>query len=168
MTGRFKVAGNVMSLLDRSEQLTSVDNYALAYAFSKGWQGNSNVSTLVDAKDLVLPALRVNDSGYRSMFRGQTMLSAAANVSALTADQFAFNSMFEDCYSLLDVPAFQAVQTNGQHIWSYMFINCRSLSGVPDEMFPESLDGPQICEETFRNCTSLTKTPRLKAKTASG
>ena len=29
MTGRFKAAGNVMSLLDRSEQLTSVDNYAL-------------------------------------------------------------------------------------------------------------------------------------------
>lgn len=168
MTGRFKAAGNVMSLLDRSEQLTSVDNYAFANAFSKGHENYSVVSTLVDAKDLVLPAPRIRDSGYRGMFRGQALLSAVANVSALTADQYAFNSMYEACYGLLDVPAFQAVQANGTHTWSYMFINCRSLTGVPDEMFPESLNGSNICQEAFRNCSSLTKTPRLKAKKVTG
>ena len=110
-TKRIKVYGNIMSLLygDNFTGQTTVGAFGLCgIFFGTSTTGTSN-TTLVSAKNLVLPATTLNTSSYNGMFRGCTNLVDCPRVlPATTLYQDTYSSMFEGCTSLVEGPEIMA------------------------------------------------------------
>ena len=82
---------------------------------------------------------------------------------AETLQHECYRLMFQDCSSLKKDPVIKAVKIQGgnSHCCS-MFTGCKSLETVQDVLFAEeTVLFPNICQEMFRNCTSLKKAPAL-------
>ena len=96
-TKQFKVYGNVMSLFNG-------DNFKTNYEFNSS---SDNTCTgilrslyLVDASNLILPALTLYNSSYNGMFRGATALQHGPQMLATTPAKESCSSMFEGCINL--------------------------------------------------------------------
>lgn len=104
---RFKVYGNVMSLLfgdgfENNSEFKSGTSFNLCGLFY-------GTSTLVDASNLILPATVCKTSSYNGMFRGCTNLVSAPKLPATQSAQDCYSSMFEGCINLEAAPEINLV-----------------------------------------------------------
>lgn len=96
-TKQFKVYGNIMSLLNGDNFTT---NSEFATGTTHNFCGLFRTDKLVDASNLILPALTLHESSYNGMFRGVTNLQHGPKMLAITSAKECCASMFEGCVNL--------------------------------------------------------------------
>lgn len=96
-TKQFKVYGNIMSLFNG-------DDFKTNYEFNSSTHhcaGLFRTTYIVDASNLILPALTIYSSSYNGMFRGATALQYGPQMLATTpTGSECCSSMFEGCINL--------------------------------------------------------------------
>lgn len=130
-TARFKVYGNIMSLIggDNFVGLKELPHTAATEVrtFAGLFQDNTGV---VDASNLRLPATTLSDSCYYQMFKGCTSLISAPTLPATTLTSQCYYGMFDGCIALTNAPALLAT-TLASNCYSYMFRGCTALTDAP-------------------------------------
>lgn len=77
---------------------------------------------IVDASNLILPALTLYESSYNGMFRGATNLVYGPKLlPALNVPTDGYSSMFESCTSLVKAPEILATTVSGNTALNRMF-----------------------------------------------
>jgi hypothetical protein len=158
-TGNYKVYGNAMSLLYEDEYLTnsefnsSVDNQLVGLFYGS--------TTLIDASNLILPALTLYYNSYNGMFRGCTNLVAGPQLPATQAGQECYGSMFEACINLEEAPEINFVSL-AQNCCKRMFCMDRSSTLTTPKMTKSPIlhceTGVSGCyEEMFKGNGNLTE-----------
>lgn len=119
-TKNINVYGNAMSLLFgdnflNNSEFTSGTSYNLCGLFY-------GTTTLIDASNLILPALTCTVSCYNGMFRGCTNLVYGPKLlPALDVPKDGYSSMFEGCTSLVEAPEILATTVSGDTALNRMF-----------------------------------------------
>ena len=159
-TGEYYVEGNPMSLLfgDNFIGQTSLSGYN--NAFSSLFTDGIEYSSLVSAENLSLPATRLSEGCYSSMFSRCHLLVSAPKLPAASLATSCYLYMFENCSSLTVAPTLSATSL-ADGCYEGMFENCTSLTVAPDLPATSLADG--CYEGMFRGCTSLVKSPILSA-----
>ena len=151
-SGRFNVGGNIMSLLYGSsftgEETTfptesTYTFYGLFY----------NVTTLVSAENLFLPATTLVLYCYASLFYNCTSLTGAPELPATTMAESCYSSLFSGCTSLTTPPALPAT-TLASHCYDSLFSRCSSLKVAPE--LPATTLVDSCYTYLFNKCSSLT------------
>ena len=118
-TKQFKVYGNIMSLLNGENFITNSEFQANT---NNQFSGLLRTTYLVDASNLILPALTLYSSSYNGMFRGDTNLVYGPKLlPALDVPADGYSSMFEGCTSLVEAPEILATTVSGNTALSRMF-----------------------------------------------
>jgi hypothetical protein len=118
-TKQFKVYGNIMSLLNGDDFKT---NYEFDSSVTDHCTGLFRTTYIVDASNLILPALTLYVSSYNGMFRGATNLVYGPKVlPALNVPKDGYSSMFEGCISLVEAPEILATTVSGDTALNRMF-----------------------------------------------
>lgn len=138
------VNGNIMYLLDQTgskKDLTlGINDYAFYMLFK-------DMSKLVDASGLILPAKTLAKYCYQEMFFDCKSLKAAPNLPATTLAESCYLSMFSNCMSLTSATDLHAT-TLADYCYREMFKGCSSLgvghgsgpSGAKTLVVPEYAD----------------------------
>ena len=92
MTGKIAASGNIMSLLDKTFQSTTISNN---YCFCNMFHGCTSLTTAP-----ALPATTLGNYCYASMFHGCTSLTTAPALPATTLMNCCYYYMFYGCTSL--------------------------------------------------------------------
>ena len=121
-TGTINASGNIMSLLDRSLERTSVPESAFVDLFA-------NCTKLISASDLKLPATTLANRCYCSMFEGCSNLKIAPELPATTLADSCYRSMFEGCSNLKIAPKLPAT-TLVSDCYLHMFYGCSKLNYI--------------------------------------
>ena len=122
MSGKIAASGNIMSLLDKTCQSTTISNvYCYRYMFN----GCANLTTAP-----ALPAATLANYCYSNMFNGCTNLMTAPALPATTLANSCYSSMFNGCTSLTTAPALPAT-TLANSCYNSMFYKCTSLTTAP-------------------------------------
>lgn len=148
------IGGNIMSLLygdNFQNQNTFPNNSKRAFndLFTK-WYGNPD-NRIVNAGDLILPAITLTDYCYNGMFSGCTSLTTAPALPATTLAPSCYSDMFYRT-SLTTAPALPAT-TLAQYCYSRMFQNCTSLTTAP--ALPATTLVYSCYQTMFQGCTQL-------------
>ena len=123
-TKQFKVYGNIMSLFNGDEFKT---NYEFDSSETNHCAGLFRTTYLVDASNLILPALTLYQSSYNGMFRGDTNLVYGPKLlPALDVPADGYSSMFESCTSLVEAPEILATTVSGATALNRMFCMSRN------------------------------------------
>ena len=157
-TKQYNVKGNVMSLLYGDDFIGKTDlsmfgGNVLSILFNSS-------TTLVNAKDLILPATTLVGSCYKYMFEGCTKLTTAPELPSTTLAEYCYHSMFNGCSSLTTAPELPAT-TLADSCYYRMFNGCSSLTTAPE--LPATTLANSCYSEMFSGCSSLTTTPDLPA-----
>ena len=158
-TANFNVQGNIMSLLFGDDFTNQTDLTGKDYAFYNLFYQNTNIKS---AKNLILPATKLADSCYGSMFNGCTSLVNAPQLPATTLATYCYDGMFYGCTSLVTAPQLPAT-TLASNCYSRMFQYCTNLTSAP--VLPATILASGCYESMFNGCTSLTTAPTLPATT---
>ena len=153
------IGGNIMSLGYKNfeNEYTIEQTSAYSYLFY-------NMSKLVDASRLVLPATTLAEGCYNGMFKGCTSLTTAPELPATTLANQCYGGMFYNCVSLTTAPELPAT-TLEICCYADMFLGCTSLTTAP-ELPATILQCADSCYSgMFYDCTSLTTAPELPATT---
>lgn len=118
MSGKIAASGNIMSLLDKTCQSTTISNNYCYYRMFY------NCASLTTAP--ALPATTLATYCYNAMFRGCTSLTTATALPATTLASNCYSDMFRDCTSLTTAPSLPAT-TLARGCYSYMFFGCTRL-----------------------------------------
>lgn len=150
-TGKYKVIGNIMSLLfnsgfEEKKHLIGYDGllYGL-FATSTG---------LTDANDLLLPATTLCDNAYAGMFVECTNLTKAPKLPALELGVNCYASMFSGCTSLVTAPELPSI-TLKENCYMNMFDSCTNLTSAP--ILKAHLLADRCYEYMFSGCNKLNK-----------
>lgn len=177
--GTVAASGNVMFLLKKEGDLTSVPSSAFLRLFAdctalttapelpattldegcyeRMFFGCTNLKTAPK-----LPATKMSWDCYARMFEGCTGLSTAPELPARTATQGCYKYMFRNCTALTTAPKLPATSVSDS-CYKCMFEGCKSLKKAPE--LPATKLGVSCYERMFRNCTALTTAPKLPATT---
>jgi len=157
-TGKFKISGNIMSLLyenfSNQTELTGSQQYAFNNIFK-----NCKVT---DAGELSLPVMTLSNYCYRGMFEDCSELEVTPQLPARTVPSNAYAYMFKGCISLESTPELKATGL-GQNCYAHMFEGCTSLTSVATLPTPVLANG--CYEYMFSGCTALVTAPELPATT---
>ena len=154
MSGKIAASGNIMSLLDKTCQSTTISNN---YCYRNMFNGCTSLTTAP-----ALPATTLASSCYAGMFNGCTSLTTAAALPATTLASSCYYSMFNDCTSLTTAPALPAT-TLTNYCYGSMFYGCTSLTTAP--ALPATTLVNNCYHSMFYGCRSLTTAPALPATT---
>jgi len=183
-TGRFKVYGNIKSLITGD----NLNGRLAGQTFSRMFYNNNK---LVDASNLILPS-NVSSSAtstgfYNRMFSGCTSLVSAPSIipsigsesctymfygctSLVNAPELpnyteygCYSNMFYGCTSLVDAPELPSTTTLASNCYESMFYGCTSLVDAPE--LPSTLLNIECYYQMFSGCTSLVNAPELPATT---
>ena len=159
-SGNHNVGGNIMCLLYGSNfgGKTSFPTSS-NYVFNSLFYYNT---TLVNTKELQLPATTLAGYCYREMFRDCTSLTTAPALQATTLAYQCYSAMFYGCSKITTAPQLPATTLTG-NCYSNMFNNCRSLTTAPE--LPATTLAQGCYYYMFSGCTSLTTTPELPVTT---
>ena len=157
-TGKCNVSGNIMSMV-YGDDFIGQTNLKGTYQFYKLFQ---NITKIVDASQLVLPATTLAERCYGNMFNSCTSLTKAPELPVTTLATYCYDSMFYGCTSLTTAPELPAT-TLAQYCYTRMFYGCSSLTTAPE--LPATTLVPYCYQYMFYNCTSLTTAPELPATT---
>lgn len=124
-TASFDVQGNIMSLIygDDFESQTTLKGtyYTFRYLFQH--------SSVVNAKNLILPSTTLVYGCYRSMFQACTSLVTAPKLPATTLADYCYAYMFYGCTSLMHSPTLPAT-TLVYSCYENMFNSCSHLNYI--------------------------------------
>ena len=95
MTGSIAASGNVMSLVDKTCELTDISKTKCIYCFYKLFSGCEALTTAPK-----LPATMLYQNCYEQMFQGCTNLTAAPELPATRYLAKCYSQMFQDCSKL--------------------------------------------------------------------
>ena len=138
------VGGNVMSLISYADTLGESEG-ALATLFQD--------TPIVDASELILPAIELPSHCYYSMFYGCTSLTTAPRIlPATTLTNYCYEMMFRDCPNLTTTPELPAT-TLARYCYNFMFAGCTSLVTAPE--LPATTVVDYCYTGMFRDCTNL-------------
>ena len=102
VTGRFKVEGNIMSLVYGKNFLNPNTEWFLVQDFSHNGGFLSNQANLISAENLVIPAVETDN--YRiilsNMFKGCTSLTKGPILQGASLTKGCYQEMFSGCTSL--------------------------------------------------------------------
>ena len=124
-SGQYNVGGNIMSLLYSDECMVK-DTLTNASTFMGLFIQST---TLVNAKDLQLPATTLAEGCYFGMFLGCSSLTTAPELPATTLAKGCYFGMFAECTSLTIAPELPAT-TLAEGCYNYMFSACTSLTEI--------------------------------------
>ena len=124
-TKNFNVSGNIMSLLYGDDFVGQIDLTGRDFAFRYLFSG----CTVVNAKDLILPATTLANNCYERMFQDCKSLTSAPVLPATTLAEDCYSCMFYNCKSLTSAPELPAT-TLADWCYSYMFQGCSSLNYI--------------------------------------
>ena len=110
-TGRMKVYGNIMSLVDETGFATATTWSWTSNAFRELFKGNT---ALTDASNLLLPATTLTNYCYGNMFQGCTLLTVAPVLPAETLVNYCYAYIFSNCSNLHSVTCL-ATDINAEH-----------------------------------------------------
>ena len=154
MSGKIAASGNIMSLLDKTCQSTTISNN---YCYCHLFEGCRSLTTAP-----ALPATTLARNCYYDMFRDCTSLTMAPALPATTLASDCYESMFEGCRSLTMAPSLPAT-TLASYCYENMFKDCTSLTTAP--ALPATTLASGCYNYMFYGCTSLTTAPALPATT---
>ena len=160
----FDIKGNVMSLLYGSDfkgEITMEGDSTFCNLFSD-FDGEKTCS-IVNAKDLSLPATTLVEDCYRDMFYNCTSLVTAPVLPATTLAERCYDNMFGGCTSLVNAPSVLPATTLTDYCYFSMFEGCTSLVAAPE--LPATTLADYCYSGMFYGCTSLTAAPELPATT---
>ena len=120
---RYKVYGNIMSLLDEENFATTTPSLT-ASCFKELFKGDSY---LTDASGLLLPAETLARMCYQDMFRNCSALTTAPELPATTLDQYCYYYMFGGCSVLTTAPKLPATDLV-KYCYAHMFDYCDNLT----------------------------------------
>ena len=126
VTKNFDVSGNIMSLLYGDDFVGQTDLTGKNSPFYKLFSG---CTTVVNAKDLILPATTLTYYCYNGMFGGCTSLKSAPELPATTLANNCYGNMFYHCTSLTSAPELPAT-TLATACYYMMFCWCTSLNYI--------------------------------------
>ena len=152
-TANFDVQGNVMSLLWSDDFKEKVDLTGNDGAFKELFLSNLNNSTVVNAKNLILPATTLPINCYMSMFSGCGSLKTAPKLPATTLAESCYDSMFKNCTSLITAPSILPATTLANSCYNSMFFNCYTLKTAPE--LPAITLVSNCYNYMFYGCSSL-------------
>ena len=121
---------------------------------------HSGCSTLLSAAELLLPATKMTDHGYYSLFSNCSKLTKAPDLPATTLSQSCYQSMFAYCKALTDIPALPAT-TVASYCYSSMFNGCLQIETAP--ALPATSLASFCYHQMFQSCWALTTAPDLPA-----
>ena len=154
-SGKVKVSGNIMSLLDKTGKRTTMPEYGFFMLF----YGCTN---LTDASQLKLPSTTLANSCYSWMFGGCDKLQKTPELPATTLAKYCYSSMFDCCRCLEIAPELPAtILADG--CYSSMFSYCDCLQTAPE--LPATTLAKYCYENMFYCCSSLQTPPELPATT---
>lgn len=155
---RYKVYGNIMSLIDFN---TYKENKTLS-EYANIFKNLFTMSWCVDASNLILPATTLSYGCYENMFKTCTVLTAVPELPATTLADRCYAHMFNGCEKLTTYPTLPAT-TLGEKCYGDMFHGCTSLTTAPE--LPATTLANSCYMSMFYGCTSLTAIPELPATT---
>ena len=121
----FKVYGNIMSLINGDDFINNSEFSGSSSFNLTGLFYGTN--TIIDASNLILPALTLPVSAYNGMFRGATNLAhGPKELPATSLQQDSCSSMFEGCVKLVEGPEIMATTVSGATALNRMFCMNRS------------------------------------------
>lgn len=152
------VKGNVMSLLFGDDGKYNFSLRGYNYAFYKLFDGQQ---TVIDASNLILPALTLSIYCYAYMFRN-TYMTKTPRLPAETLYGNCYMSMFHNCTKLTTITNLDST-TLANSCYYAMFAGCTSLVEAP-ELPATTLASYCYCQ-MFHSCTSLVTVPELPSTT---
>ena len=149
----FNIGGNVMSLLDQSCQLKTLETrWVFAYLFK---------NNILSVSANLLPATTLSPACYASMFEGCSKLANAPELPATELADSCYFKMFYNCSALTTAPELPAMEL-AESCYQYMFYNCTTLVNVPEKLPAMTL--PTYCYYSmFYKCSTLVKAPEICA-----
>lgn len=182
----FYVYGNVMSLVaqdfENAVEFSDDDDYAFRKLFmdnehlkdhpenalvlpatklSQACYSSMFQNCIQLTKTPVLPATTLAKDCYASMFASCSSLETACDLPALKCEEFCYSRMFENCSSLKKAPVIKAT-TVAHACCLNMFSGCEKLEEADYKLPAETLAN-NCYEGMFRECAKLTKVPELPA-----
>lgn len=145
------VAGNIMTLLDKTGNSRTLYNYCFSGLFS-------SMQNLINAKDLLLPATTMKSFAYNALFAYCRNLLTPPRLPAKTMATCCYSGLFAWCTSLLYAPELPA-KTMATQCYLDMFIYTPIT--VPPEL-PATTLAPS-CYATMFDSSKITKMPKLPA-----
>ena len=156
-TGKFKVEGNIMSMLYGDYFVNKNDLSDKNFAFRNLFRDCTNV---IEAHNLILPATMLSTYCYGNLFFMCSSLTTAPSFPATTLAKNCYTQMFRDCTSLTTAPELPAT-TLADNCYESMFEGCTSLTKAPE--LPATNMYVECYRTMFKGCTSLVKAPQLPA-----
>lgn len=144
-SGAVDVDGNIMSLIDKTCESTTLAPYIFSYTFS-------DCASLNNAENLKLPSNALTSGCYRGMFNGCSGLLTAPTLSATSLEVNCYNGMFRGCASLSAAPELPAT-TLADSCYQSMFQGCTALTDAPT-LSATTLAAASY-REMFYGCSSL-------------
>lgn len=160
-SGHFNLEGNIMSLVSGDSFSTAsqtIADYQFSHLFSCRMKGNmvTPISTMVvNAENLVLPALTVGERSYKGMFHFSDTLVSVPKLPATTLGNFSYGGMFEECTELTVVSSdLLPVTTLAEHCYDYMFYHTNIMT-APE--LPATTLASYCYGYMFYGCSNLRK-----------
>ena len=154
-SANYNVYGNPKSLLYRDNFRTFDEtNITVDFGYLFNNTDEDLTTGVVSAKNLVMPS-NIGDGACVGMFQNCKNLTTAPSIlPATTLTRHCYNSMFQDCASLVNAPILPAT-TLEYCCYREMFENCTSLITAPD-LPATTLAGSTECYvHMFLGCSSL-------------
>lgn len=159
-TGKFAAEGNVMSLLYGDDFVDKDDLTGKDFVFRTLFR----YSNIVAADRLILPAMTLSASCYRTMFAEcPELITPPEELPAMVMKEACYSLMFRLCTSLRKAPKLPAT-TLAKQCYQQMFQRCESLV-EPPTILPATEVEYGCYATMFSGCTSLTIAPELPATT---
>ncbi len=143
--GTIDVSGNIMSLVDRTLQRTTLESYMFHGLFH-------GCTKLVDASHLILPSTTLAGCCYLEMFHACTNLTSAPNLPATTLATSCYYGMFDSCINLTNAPDLPATVL-ANSCYEGMFYWCQSLIEAP--LLPATTLANGCYRDMFYGCSNL-------------
>ena len=154
------IYGNIMSLVSSTGFATATELTG-ADAFHYLFAGNTYIKNH-DTKALLLPATKLSNYCYASLFSGCTGLTEAPKLPATTLNKYCYYYMFNGCTGLTTAPELPAT-TLAESCYEAMFFDCVNLTAA--NCLPATTLAEKCYFNMFYNCTRLTAAPDLPATT---
>lgn len=165
----FECSGNIMSLIDKDNALTTIpSNYCFYSLFASCIMYNAPTLPATTLKNdcyakmfkstyilsfPTLPATELADYCYQNMFEGCKYPSKAPMLPAEELSKGCYASMFLDCSNIVTPPSW-SVKKMADRACEYMFKDCKSLTSI---IWMNNIElSTSCCEYMYSGCTSLT------------
>jgi hypothetical protein len=140
------LSGNINTLLDHNNIITTVSDYAFINMFL-------NCTVITEAEDLVMPATTIGVASYAYMFEGCNNLLNTPDLPAMILNSSSYNGMFWGCINIIDGPVILPAETVPRRCYYTMFNGCANLITTPD--ISALTIGEESCFQMFYGCTKL-------------